>query len=58
MDEKFERELYLVKSAYDSKIKDGMHYFKKAWNLKDESDKQLLAKIGESDMRKIAKNIL
>ena len=58
VDEKFERELYLVKSAYDSKIKDGMHYFKKAWNLKDESDKQLLAKIGESDMRKIAKNIL
>ena len=58
VDEKFERELYLVKSAYGSKIKDAMYYFKRAWNLKDESDKQLLAKIGESDVRKIAKNIL
>ena len=58
VDEKFERELYLVKSAYDSKIKEGMHYFKRAWSLKNESDKQQLAKISESDIRKIAKNIL
>ncbi len=58
VDEKLERALYLVKSAYDSKIKEGMHFFKKVWNLKDERDKQMLAKISESDVRKIAKYIL
>ena len=58
IDEKFERKLYLVKSAYDSKIKEGIHFFKKAWQMKEESDRRLLTKISESDIRKIAKNIL
>ena len=57
VDEKFERELYFVKSAYENKIREGMHFFKKAWNLKDKWDKQLLTKVSESDVRKIVKSI-
>lgn len=57
VDEKFEKELYDVKCAYDKKIKEGMDFFKKAWKLKEETDKQVLARIAESEVRKIVKNI-
>lgn len=53
VDEKYERELFFVKSAYDNKIKEAMHYFKKAWILKDEQEKQHFATVSESDIRKI-----
>lgn len=58
IDEKYEKELFFVKSAYDNKIKEGMCYFKKAWELKNESDKAVLSKIDEGAIRKIAKHIL
>lgn len=58
VDEKYEKELYFVKSAYDNKIREGMDWYKKAWKIKDEFDKASLSEIDEREIRKIAKNIL
>lgn len=57
IDEKYAKELFFVKSAYDYKIKEGKEFFKKAYNLKSEKDKEALAKIKESELRQIARNI-
>ena len=57
IDEKYEKELFFIKSAYDFKIKEGKDFFKKAYNLKVEKDKEALAKIKESELRQIARNI-
>lgn len=58
IDEKYESELFFVKSAYENKIREGMEYFKKAWKIKDIFDKEKLSKIDESEMRKISKHII
>ena len=57
IDEKYEKELYFIKSAYDFKIKEGKELFKKFYKIKDERDKKWLEKIEESEMRKIGENI-
>ena len=57
VDEKHEKELFFVKSAYDFKIREGKEFFKKAYMQKEERDKKGLAKIEESEMRKIGENI-
>lgn len=57
VDERFEKELFFVKSAYDNRIREGMDFFKMAWKLKENIDKQVLARVTESEIRKIAKNI-
>ena len=57
IDEKYEKELHFVKSAYDFKIKQGKEFFKKAHKQKDEKDREGLAKIEESEMRKIASDL-
>ena len=58
VDEKYERELFFIKSAYDNKIKEGMDWFKKAWKIKDEFDKENLSKIDEREIRKVSKHII
>ena len=57
IDEKYEKELFFVKSAYDFKIKEGKNFFKKAYDFKSERDKKELSKIRECELRQIAKNI-
>lgn len=57
IDEKYAKELFFVKSAYDYKIKEGKEFFKKAYNLKSENDKNALSGIREGELRQIAKNI-
>ena len=57
VDEANEKDLYFVKSAYDFKIKEGKKCFEKLCKIKEERDKKGLAKIEESEMRKIGENI-
>ena len=57
IDEKYAKELFFVKSAYDYKIKEGKEFFKKAYGLKSENDKRALSGIRESELRQIARNI-
>lgn len=58
IDEKYEKELYFIKSAYEYKIKEGKAFFEKGYKLKSERDKDVLSKIKESELRQIAIDIM
>ena len=58
VDEKFEKQLLEIKKSYDEKIKEGMTYFKKAWDLKGFYEAQLLVKFSEDELYNIAKEII
>ncbi len=57
VDEKYHKELFFVKSAYDLKIREGKEFFVKAYTIKEEANKRMLTKINESQLRKFAKSI-
>lgn len=52
-DEKFERELFNIKSSYDMKIKEGMSFFKIARELKEASDRQAVSKVKDNELADI-----
>lgn len=57
VDEKYEKELYDIKNSYDAKIKEGMEFFKKAWSLKEATDKKMLEMVKVKDLYETVKNI-
>ena len=56
-DEKYEKELMNIKSSYDMKIKEGMSFFRIAWELKEASEKQMLSKVKDDDLARVIKSI-
>ena len=58
VDEKFKKQLLEVKNEYDKKTKEGMSYFKKAWDLKRGYDITFLEKIGKDEIHNISKQII
>lgn len=56
VDEKYGKELNDIKNSYNKKIKDGMEFFKKAWSIKETTDREALEKVKVNDVYKVLKN--
>ena len=57
VDEKYERELFNIKSSYDMKVKEGMSFFKIARELRDASDRQAVSKVKDDDLAEIIREM-